>query len=143
MSRTVPCNTSSGMARQRFPPVQLIPGPPALTVRMGLTKGSRRPFCPIGRGGAGFFGASSVLAAVAVAGLAGAAGVTGFATTGVATTFLSPAFLSPGLSLTAPPLVVETIVPVATGGLVAVILAAGATGVWPLAWPAAPVLLAP
>src|SRR5262249_22206015 len=84
MSRTVPCKTSSGIERQRLPPVQFAPGPAGPAVRMGLTKGSRRPLGPAGLGAGCFSGAGAATSAVlgaGVAGLAGTTGVTGFTIT--------------------------------------------------------------
>src|SRR5512137_2255294 len=54
MSRTVPCNTSSGIEWQRLPPVQLELGPTLPTLRITLWNGSLRPFWPTGLAG-GFF----------------------------------------------------------------------------------------
>lgn len=85
ISRTVPCNVSSGIARQRLPLVQFCVGFTALALRMGLTNGSRLPAAPIKRG-AGFFSGTvggAVALAVAEGGTAFAvaffgAGVTAF-----------------------------------------------------------------
>src|ERR1700704_480652 len=47
VSLTVPCNTSSGITRQRLPLVQFGEGPPpASLATIGLTNGSRRPCGP-------------------------------------------------------------------------------------------------
>src|SRR5690242_20440265 len=87
MSRTVPCRTSSGMARQRFPLAQLCPGPTDETLRIGLTKGSRRPAAPIRRAGTGFFSSfgggstRATLGCLTAPGLAAAAGTVCFAVT--------------------------------------------------------------
>src|ERR1051326_3705145 len=49
VSFTVPCKTSSGIARQRFPLVQFGSGPFTLRARIGLTNGSLRPRAPHAR----------------------------------------------------------------------------------------------
>jgi len=61
------------MARQRLPLVQFPVGDPALTVRIGLTKGSLRPAAPISLAGAFFSGAAEAVAGMtdALTGLAG------------------------------------------------------------------------
>src|SRR5215472_1578042 len=95
MSRTVPCKTSSGIERQRLPPVQFAPGPEGPVVRMGLTKGSRRPFCPIGRG---FFSGAGAAATSAVFAGGVLTAVDGLVTTGV-TGFVATPFLAAGVGL--------------------------------------------
>src|SRR5262245_3232870 len=120
MSLTVACKTSSGIARQRLPPAQFAPGPPAAILRIGLINGSRRPFCPIGLCG-GFFSATTAAVSLPVA-LVGLAFVAGFAGAGVdgfvATT--GAAFLLAALPVAG---VAPFVVPVLTAG-VAVALAA-------------------
>src|SRR5260370_25511217 len=85
MSRTVPCRTSSGIERQRLPPVQFAPGPPpAAILRSGLMKGSRRPFCASGLAG-GFFSATTGATSAPLAGPLGAESVALAATGGLET----------------------------------------------------------
>lgn len=64
MSLTVPCNTSSGIERQRLPVVQLGPGPDGPPTRNGLTNGSLRPAAPLGRAGSFFAAAGTTSAAL-------------------------------------------------------------------------------
>lgn len=62
------------MARQRLPLVQLCADETALALRMGLTKGSRRPLEPIKRGAGFFSGIVDGPAALAVTFAAAAGG---------------------------------------------------------------------
>src|SRR5713101_3792674 len=139
MSRTVPCKTNSGMERQRLPVVQL--GPFSPTARSGLTNGSLRPFAPMGLAGVFFSGAGGAVAAACggtllPAGLAVlVAAVTGLALIVAATGALLPGFApaaEAGLAVVvlaevlaafcaAPVLLCAGKVPVATGGLEAVV----------------------
>lgn len=82
MSLTVPCKTSSGIARQRLPPVQEGEGPELVALRIGLTKGSLRPFWPTGREGFFSFSAGGAASASLAGGFleTAAGGVLGTAT---------------------------------------------------------------
>src|SRR5689334_18526489 len=79
VSFTVPCKTSSGMARQRLPLVQFEGGrlTPPSRATIGLTNGSLRPCAPNTRGaGLGFSGGFAVVVCVVTLG-AGCAGFDG------------------------------------------------------------------
>src|SRR5215472_8237490 len=132
MSFTVPARTSSGIERQRLPPVQFAPGPLGPAKRIGLTNGSRRPSAPM-RGfattaavGAGVGGAGVLTGGLAAALVALAAGFA-WPTCVFAPFLVGPPFF-------------EATAPAVTGAL-----PAAALGVTELFFAAgdAPVLLAP
>src|SRR5215471_5127487 len=132
MSFTVPARTSSGIERQRLPPVQFAPGPLGPAKRIGLTNGSRRPSAPM----RGFATTAAVGAGVGVA--------AGVVTGGLAAALvaLAAGFAWPTCVfapfLVGPPFLEATAADV-TGALPATL---GVTGLF-LAAGDAPVLLAP
>src|SRR5215472_8014783 len=135
MSFTVPARTSSGIERQRLPPVQFAPGPLGPARRIGLTNGSRRPSAPM-RGFA--------TTAAAGAGVGAAAGVLTGGLAAALVALAAAGFAWPTACVFAPFLVVppffEATAPAVTGTLPGAAL--GATGLF-LAAGDAPVLLAP
>src|SRR4051794_3075061 len=87
VSFTVPCNTSSGITRQRLPLVQFGAGRliPSLET-MGLTNGSRRPCAPNALTDG--FGFSAVCAGVVFCALPGAGALAGTCTPDFAEDFV-------------------------------------------------------
>src|SRR5262249_41209760 len=127
---TVPARTSSGIERQRLPPVQFAPGPVGPARRIGLTNGSRRPSAPM-RGfattaavAAGVGVATGVLAGALAAALVALAAA-GFAwfTACVFAAFVAPGFFVPVLVVAAAPVTGD--LPAAAPGVTGPLLAAG------------------